>query len=97
MERARKTWRLSWILNWHHIGQKKEIQSVVTVIRPYIQYPRDPKDEPVLNLAIQEQVNFLVTRDNDLLDLNSSHDFRLLYPYMKVVNPLEFVRNILHA
>lgn len=63
----------------------------VTVIRPYLQYPRDPKDEPILNLAIQEQVDYLVTRDKDLLDLDRSSDFRLLYPYLRVVDPLIFV------
>jgi len=33
------------------------------------QYPRDPKDEPYLNLAMAVNANFLVTRDHDLLDL----------------------------
>lgn len=69
----------------------------VTVIRPYLQYPRDPKDEPILNLAIQEQVDFLVTRDKDLLDLDRSQDFRLLYPYMRVVDPQSFVRQLTQA
>jgi putative PIN family toxin of toxin-antitoxin system len=32
-------------------------------------YPRDPKDEPYLNLAIEVQAHYLVSRDNDLLDL----------------------------
>jgi putative PIN family toxin of toxin-antitoxin system len=66
----------------------------VTVIRPYLQCPRDPDDEPFLNLAIQEQVDYLVTRDKDLLDLSGSRDFRLLYPYMRVVDPVTFVREI---
>ncbi len=64
---------------------------LVTVIRPYLQYPRDPNDELILNLAIQEQVDYLVTRDKDLLTLNRSSDFRLLYPYIRVVDPLTFV------
>ena len=66
----------------------------VTVIRPYLQYPRDPNDELILNLAIQEQVDYLVTRDKDLLDLRTSSDFRLLYPYMNIVDPLTFVQTI---
>lgn len=66
----------------------------VTVIRPYLQYPRYPNDEPILNLAIQEHVDYLVARDKDLLDLSKSADFRLLYPFLKIVDPLTFVREI---
>lgn len=69
----------------------------VTVIRPYLQYPRDPKDEPILNLAIQEQADFIVTRDRDLLDLDRSRDFRLLYPYLRIVDPLLFVQQLTQA
>ena len=32
-------------------------------------YPRDPDDEPYLNLAIKAKADFIVTRDKDLLDL----------------------------
>ena len=59
-----------------------------------LQYPRDPDDEPILNLAIQEQVDYLVTRDRDLLDLGRSVDFRLRYPFIRVVDPLTFVQDI---
>ena len=32
-------------------------------------YPRDPKDEPLVNLALATDARFIVTWDNDLLDL----------------------------
>jgi putative PIN family toxin of toxin-antitoxin system len=32
-------------------------------------YPRDPDDEPYVNLAVAAGANYLVTWDNDLLDL----------------------------
>jgi len=67
---------------------------MVTVIRPYLQYPRDPKDEPFLNLAIQERADFIVSRDRDLLDLDDSRDFRLLYPFLRIVDPLAFLQII---
>ncbi len=66
----------------------------VTVMRTYVQYSRDPKDEPILNLAIQKEVDYIVARDRDLLDLGRSVDFRLLYPSIKIVDPLTFVREM---
>jgi putative PIN family toxin of toxin-antitoxin system len=35
----------------------------------HYEYPRDPYDEAYLNLAIEARADFLITRDNDLLDL----------------------------
>lgn len=32
-------------------------------------YPRDPKDEPYINLALAADVDYLVSRDSDLLAL----------------------------
>ena len=38
-------------------------------VRRHYEYSRDPSDEAYLNLAIEAGADFLVTRDNDLLDL----------------------------
>jgi predicted nucleic acid-binding protein len=35
----------------------------------FFHYDRDPDDEHVLNLAIATKATYVVTRDNDLLDL----------------------------
>jgi predicted nucleic acid-binding protein len=35
------------------------------------EYPRDPNDEPYINLAIPARAKYLVSRDKDLLDLMS--------------------------
>ncbi len=48
-------------------------------------YPRDPKDEPYLNLALACDSDYLVTWDNDLLDLmtataSEAVDFRAFAP-----------------
>ena len=40
---------------------------------------RDQKDEPYLNLAIEMNASFLVSRDNDLLDLMQDEGFRKAY------------------
>ena len=59
-------------------------------------YSRDPNDEPYLNLAIETEAAYLVSRDNDLLDLMNAYtdeakDFRRRFRRLKVVNPAEFL------
>jgi putative PIN family toxin of toxin-antitoxin system len=59
-------------------------------------YSRDPNDEPYLNLAIETEAVFLVSRDNDLLDLmtdftDEAKDFRRRYRRIKILNPEEFL------
>jgi len=62
----------------------------------HIEYERDPNDEHVLNLAIEIGANFLLTRDNDLLDLMDGkypegRDFRERYPDMTITGPGELL------
>lgn len=40
----------------------------------HFSYPRDPKDEPYLNLAIETRAKYLASRDQDILDLRDSVD-----------------------
>ncbi|MGH7178974.1 MAG: putative toxin-antitoxin system toxin component, PIN family, partial [Tepidisphaeraceae bacterium] len=59
-------------------------------------FPRDPLDEPYVNLAIAAQADFLVTRDNDLLSLMSSHaevakQFRRRFRTLRVVSPSQLL------
>ncbi len=56
--------------------------------------PRDPKDEPYINLAIATQAEFLVSRDRDLLDLMTDADFRRRFPALQIVDPATFLRTI---
>lgn len=58
---------------------------------------RDPDDEPYINLAIECEADYIVTRDRDLLDLMSGHDveskeFRQKTRPLKIVEPLEFLK-----
>lgn len=69
---------------------------LVTVIRTYLEFPRDPDDEPILNLAIQEQADYIVARDKDLLDLGRIRDFRLLYPSLHIVDPVAFLQTVVN-
>ena len=62
-------------------------------------YPRDPDDEPYINLAVAAQADYIVTRDKDLLDLMTGHtddakEFRQRFRPLKVVDPVVFLREI---
>ncbi|MGI8670366.1 MAG: putative toxin-antitoxin system toxin component, PIN family [Aridibacter sp.] len=59
--------------------------------------PRDTDDEIYINLAVESDADFIVTRDKDLLDLMSSYDsvskeFRQRFRPLKIVEPLEFLQ-----
>ena len=59
-------------------------------------YPRDPADEPYINLAIAVEADYLVTRDKDLLSLMTSHlticrQFRRLAPSLRIIAPGVFL------
>jgi len=59
-----------------------------------IEYPRDPKDAPLINLAIFYDARFLVTRDRDLLDLDSDPVLRKRSPALRLVDPVVFLRAV---
>ena len=63
-------------------------------------YPRDPKDEPYLNLAIATKASFIVSRDNDLLDLmrwdqEEGREFQKRFRFLRVVTPEAFLTETL--
>jgi putative PIN family toxin of toxin-antitoxin system len=65
----------------------------------YLVYPRDPDDEPVINLAIHVKASYLVTRDRDLLDLmdetrSEGRGFRRRFPDLIILDPVAFVRRL---
>lgn len=65
-------------------------------VSQHFTYSRDPNDEPYINLAIEANAVFLVSRDNDLLDLmidytDECKDFRRRFSGLKIVNPIEFL------
>jgi putative PIN family toxin of toxin-antitoxin system len=62
-------------------------------------YPRDPKDEPYINLAIATGARYLVTRDKDMLDLmdettSEGRDFRERFPGLMILDPVVFLREL---
>lgn len=71
----------------------------VPTVSNAFEYPRDPKDVPYINLAVQEDANYIVSRDKDLLDLMTGYDeeskqFRQRFRPLKVVDTLTFVQTI---
>lgn len=59
--------------------------------------PRDVDDEEYINLAVEAEALYIVTRDNDMLDLMTDYDieskqFRQKFRHLKVVEPIEFLK-----
>lgn len=61
-------------------------------------YPRDPDDERYVDLALAAGAKYLVTWDNDLLNLMADNpdgaDFRNRFPGLRVLTPVAFLREI---
>lgn len=53
--------------------------------------PRDPDDEPYVNLAIAAGARYLVSRDKDLLDLMKDADFRRRFATLAILDPAAFL------
>jgi len=74
----------------HLVDKGHMIEDVPSVYR----LERDRKDEPFLNLAIATQAPFLVSRDNDLLDLMKNDEFRKAYPALTILDPVAFLKHV---
>ena len=69
----------------------------VRSVKKHFELPRDRKDEPYINLAVEVGAQYIVSRDNDLLDLMTNFDaeskaFRQKFRRLKIVQPIEFLR-----
>jgi len=75
----------------------RDVQSVaffVDVVPHVFDLPRDPKDEKYLDAAIACDAVYLVSRDNDILDLSKDEAFRQKYPHLTILDPVEFLKMI---
>lgn len=78
----------------------KRLQKLSVLVRPVpkkFNYPRDEDDEPYINLAVEADATFIITRDRDLLDLMTGHsteckEFRQRFRKLRVVEPVEFLK-----
>ena len=76
------------------------LTSFVDPVPRHVSLERDPKDQPYLDLAIAEQVTFLVSRDLDLLDLSKpgsavGEELRRLHPGLSILDPVAFLDIVL--
>lgn len=72
---------------------------VVSNVPRVYHFERDPKDEPYINLAIASKVSYLVSRDNDLLDLADASTpdgqrLRNQAPNLRILDPVAFLAEI---
>jgi uncharacterized protein len=67
---------------------------LVTDVPKVSSLPRDPKDEPYLDLALATEARYLVSRDKDLLDLMADPGFRASHPGLTILDPVAFLRLI---
>ena len=70
---------------------------IIEKINQIYTFERDPDDEVFINLALTYEAEFLVSRDNDLLDLMTSYsdeckEFRQRFRPLKVITPMEFLQ-----
>ena len=77
--------------------EKKAV--LVKEVPKVFEYPRDPEDEPYINLAIAIGAKFLVSRDKDLLDLMTAHDveskqFRQRFRFLRIIDPTDLLHEI---
>jgi putative PIN family toxin of toxin-antitoxin system len=78
-------------------GLARSVAEVPTVVT----LPRDPKDEPYLNLAVAVGAHRLVSWDNDLLDLMADNPsgiaFRERLPGLVILTPVALLRELTSA
>ena len=74
-----------------------KIATLSTLVQDVLPLPltsRDPTDEMYLQLAAATQSPFIVSRDNDLLDLMKDETFRKAYPTLAIVDPPSFLVHV---
>ena len=73
--------------------------TLVRRVRHVMNLPRDPNDEPYIDLAVAARAHYLVTSDRDLLTLMAGYSqvckqFRQRTRPLRIVDPVAFLRAI---
>src|SRR5207249_10832702 len=69
-----------------------QVAEKLDVIPASYSLPRDPDDEPYLNLALAANAHYLVTWAKDLLDLMQDSDYRTQYPQLIILTPVALLQ-----
>ena len=77
----------------------KSSAEVIRRVSRKFTYHRDVDDEPYVNLAVETKADYLVSRDNDLLDLMTGYndeckEFRRRFRPLKVIDPVAFLKEM---
>ncbi len=75
----------------------KEKAEFIANVPQRFSYARDPKDERYINLAVEAQADYIISRDTDLLDLMIGYseeckEFRRSFRPLKIIDPGEFLK-----
>lgn len=79
------------------IERLREAADLIRTVPRHFNYERrDVKDEPYINLAIEMKADYLVSHDNDLLDLmkwekEEAREFQKRFRFLKIVTPENFL------
>lgn len=81
------------------ISDIERVATFIDVFPEPFQYPRDPDDAHYVNLALAAQAKYVVSRDNDLLDLMNmtraeAREFRSRFPSLEIIEPPQFLREL---
>lgn len=84
------------------IARLRKTAHLIRSVPKKFSYPRDIDDEQYVDLAAAAGAHYIVSRDKDLLSLNTGHtdeckEFRQRFRPLKVVEPLEFLKEVAQA
>jgi putative PIN family toxin of toxin-antitoxin system len=93
----RKFSTLSPALSAAFLSHLADVATFVEDIPVLVDFARDPKDAPYLNLALATHASYLISRDNDLLALASLENsegraFQARFPHLTILDPASFLR-----
>lgn len=65
--------------------------NLIPTLTSHFTLERDREDDHIINLALEAGVEYLISRDKDLLDLMNDAEFRSRYPHLKILDPVAFL------
>jgi predicted nucleic acid-binding protein len=76
------------------LGVVRHLAEIHGNVPKTVRRERNHKDEPFLDLAVASGATYLITRDKDMLDLMSDAAFTAKYPHLKILGPVELLREL---